>query len=188
MSDFFEKHPDGPKDLSWSHYKCLITIKSEGLRNILEQGTTQENPTAAQLAQKIKNLSQTQSNKNYKIKRPTDPDYLYKAKVLNIVGGDTLILDVDLGLDTHKEQRIGLAQIDCPKMKTSAGKEAFHFLRDKMVDVDFVAVKTNKIDIFGRYVGDIFYDLTGKLSLDDVFLKGTYLNEEIVENGIARIV
>jgi micrococcal nuclease len=91
-----------------------------------------------------------------------------------VVDGDTLILDVDLGFTTHRQQRIQLAQIDCPEIKSKEGVEAFHFLRDKMVDVDFVVVKTNKIDIYGRYVGDVFYDLTGNLSLDELFLKGTY--------------
>jgi endonuclease YncB( thermonuclease family) len=186
--NLFEKYPEGVQELSWSHYKYLIGIKNEDLRDALEFDAIKENLTAAQLAERIKNLSQNQNSKNAKIKRPIAPTYLYKAKVLNVVDGDTLILDVDLGFTTHKEQRIRLAQIDCPEMKTESGKEAFHFVRDKMVDVGFVVVKTNKIDIYGRYVGDIFYDLTGKLSLDEVFLKGTYLNEEIVENGFARII
>ncbi|MFT7098986.1 MAG: micrococcal nuclease [Rickettsiales bacterium] len=185
---FFEKYQEGPSQLSWSHHKYLIGIKNEDLRKTLQREAIKENLTAAGLATRIKNINQNQARKIQKIKRPTAPTYLYKAKVLDVVDGDTLILDVDLGFTTHKEQRIRLAQIDCPEIRSEAGEKAFYFVRDKMVDVDFVVVKTNKIDIFGRYIGDIFYDLTGNLKLDEIFLQGTYLNEEIVKNGFAKII
>jgi len=46
-------------------------------------------------------------------------------------------------------------------------------------------VKTNKIDIYGRYVGDVFYDFseTDKVS---VFEDGRYLNQELLTKRLAK--
>jgi micrococcal nuclease len=185
---FFKKYPNSPGSLKWSHYKCLITISDQAARERLEEEIVKENLSAAKLGQRIKNLNETFSPKNTQLKRPTSPSYLYKAKILNVVDGDTLILDIDLGFTNHKKQRIRLSQIDAPEMKTEEGIKSFHFLRDKLVDVDFVVVKTNKVDIFGRYIGDIFYDLTNSLKIDEVFLNGIYLNQEIVSKGFAKLI
>ncbi|MFT6333056.1 MAG: endonuclease YncB(thermonuclease family) [Lentimonas sp.] len=43
-------------------------------------------------------------------------NYLDRAKIINVVDGDTLLLDV------IKRQRFRLAQIDCAEMKTPEGK------------------------------------------------------------------
>ena len=45
-------------------------------------------------------------------------------------------------------------------------------------------VKTHKIDIYGRYVGHVFYALKDA-KLADVFATGRYLNQELVAKGLA---
>jgi len=127
------------------------------------------------------------------IARPTNPTYLYKAKVKDVVDGDTLILQIDLGFYVWKEQRVRLAQINCPEMDSKEGKKAFEYLKKKMLKTDFVMIQTNKIDLYGRYVGHIFYDpessnakkTTKKKTGDEIFKSGTYLNQELVEMGLA---
>ena len=50
-----------------------------------------------------------------------------------------------------------------------------------------MVVKTNKVDLYGRYVGHLFY----APGVDDeqlVFAKGRYLNQELVAKGLAEVV
>jgi hypothetical protein len=48
-------------------------------------------------------------------------------------------------------------------------------------------IKTNKIDIYGRYVGHIFYS-PKNLSKSEIFARGCYLNQELVDRDLARMV
>ncbi len=121
------------------------------------------------------------------IQRPTNPTYLYKAEVKRIIDGDTLLLNIDLGFQVFKEQRVRLAQIDAPSLKDKNGREASQFLRDQLARVEFVMIKTNKIDIYGRYIGDIFYSFTTD-DKSEIFSQGKYLNQEIVNRGLAGIL
>ena len=49
-------------------------------------------------------------------------------------------------------------------------------------------IKTHMIDIYGRYLGHIFYDATGTMDGDEVFARGVYLNEEILRGGLAVVM
>jgi len=63
--------------------------------------------------------------------RPTDPSYLYKAEVRDVIDADTLLLDIDLGLEVIRRQSIRLART--------------------------LVVNTRKYDIHRRYVAHVFY-------------------------------
>jgi len=49
-------------------------------------------------------------------------------------------------------------------------------------------VKTHMIDIYGRFLGHIFYDPTSSMNDDQIFEKGVYLNEEILQKGFGEMV
>ena len=57
-----------------------------------------------------------------------------------------------------------------------------------MNQLDFIMIKTHMIDIYGRYLGHIFYDATGIMDGDEVFAKGVYLNEEMLQEGLAVVM
>lgn len=197
----YQSYPNGVQEgLSWSHYRRLITINDERSRGILTNQIIEQQWSVRQLESSIKDLndgrisgnvvvvSENSSKSSAKIKRPTDPSYLYKAKVINVVDGDTLILNIDLGFKVIKEQRVRLTQIDAPEMKSEAGKKSHRYLRDVCAVIDEVAVKTNKIDIYGRYLVDVFYlpsDGKRGTTQSDIFSNGIYLNEKIVRDGFA---
>ena len=84
-----------------------------------------------------------------------------------------------------KEQRIRLAGIDAPPIDTPKGRQAYEYVRDQMAKVPFVMVKTNKIDIYGRYLGHIFY-LPKSEEKDKIFEEGRYLNQELLDAGLAK--
>jgi endonuclease YncB( thermonuclease family) len=187
------KSPPENKNLSWSHYRELIAIKDDKLRAELEAKAQAECWTRDKLIAAIKqkqNNYNSNTNQKPKIKRPTNSTYLYKAKVLEVIDGDTLILDIDLGFQVKKEQRVRLAAIDCPEITTKKGKEAFEYVRTKMTQTNFIMVQTHKIDIYGRYVAHIFYEpaLTeNKKNQDEIFKNGIYLNDELLRLGLAEL-
>ena len=44
--------------------------------------------------------------------------YIYNAKCLKVVDGDTIDAQIDLGFDTHKTIRIRLVGINAPESRT----------------------------------------------------------------------
>jgi len=121
------------------------------------------------------------------LKRPLESTYIYKATVWRVIDGDTLLLQIDLGFQVLKEQRVRLADIDTPSMDEPLGKKAAKYVRDQLAKVDFVMVKTSKIDIYGRYVGHVFYSFEEK-DKGNIFAKGRFLNQELVDHGLARVL
>ncbi|MFT5703667.1 MAG: endonuclease YncB(thermonuclease family) [Rickettsiales bacterium] len=193
----YQNSAPSPSSLSWSHYKYLLAINDDAARQKLEQKAMAENWNVQKLVSEIKNfkddaINDSGSNSTAKIIRPTKANYLYKAKIMKVIDGDTLLLNIDLGFQVIKEQRIRLTQIDAAKMKTAKGQKAFKYLRDLCAKLDFVVIKTNKIDIYGRYLGDIFYPKVSDGSNAakeqvEIFEKGIYLNEQLVAEGIVDI-
>ena len=88
----------------------------------------------------------------------------YKCKVTNIVDGDTVDVDIDLGFGVWlRDQRIRLYGIDTPESRTSDpseklyGKAAAEFLK-KWLDGGDVTIKTHKDERgkFGRILGELW--------------------------------
>lgn len=180
------KTPPTNNILSWIHYRHLITIKDENFRNQLEKQAINENWSKNQLISAIKQSTKKIDPKQKTIlKRPSEPTYLYKAKIIKVIDGDTLNLYVDLGFSTHKEQRIRLANIDCPEIETKDGKKSRQFTQNQLAKSEFVMIQTRKADIYGRFIAHVFYDPTNKKSESEIFQSGNYLNEDLLQNGFA---
>lgn len=182
------------KNLSWSHLKLLLPLSDAQERKWYENLVEDEKLTVPQLAEAIKKErfegSRTKEGKETKTKkltRPAEATYVYKAEVERVIDADTLLLRIDLGFTVWKEQRIRLAGIDCPSIDEPKGRQAFEYTRDQMAKVDFVMVKTNKIDIYGRYVAHIFY-LPKEEDKDKIFKQGQYLSQDLVDKGLARVI
>lgn len=99
---------------------------------------------------------------------PTEPAFLYRAEVVNVVDGDTIDVDIDLGFYTWiKNQRIRLVGIDAPEPRGETrekGKESGTYLR-KLIDGKSIIIRTvkgpddaDRDDSFGRWLGIIYLD------------------------------
>lgn len=103
--------------------------------------------------------------------------YSFDAIVTNVVDGDTLDLNVDLGFNIYTNIRVRLAGIDTAEMNSSnaenrdRGKQAKALLVD-MINGKKVFVHSHKRDKFGRYLVDLY--------LDD-----KNINNILLENGLA---
>ena len=113
-------------------------------------------------------------------------DYLkkmneYKAKVVKVVDGDTMDVDIDLGFSIIlAKQRIRLFGIDTPESRTRDKEEKFYgklagqFLKDRCKKGSYITLRTylDKKGKFGRILGEIVVD-------------GVNLNQQMIKEHLA---
>ena len=193
--NFFQTYNSAPRgtNLTWSHYRALLPVKDDAERQWYEDLTENDGLNVPLLSKAIKEDRYGWSRKKAGarhavplLKRPSEATYVYKAIVERVIDGDTLLLRIDLGFQVWKEQRVRLAEIDAPAMDEPKGRDAYKYVLNQLSKVDFVMVKTNKIDVYGRYVGHIFYSFKN-LGKSEIFSKGRYLNQELVQKQLAKV-
>ena len=106
----------------------------------------------------------------------------YKAKVVRVIDGDTIDVDIDLGFDVIlSKQRIRLYGIDTPESRTRDKEEKFYgniskqFLKDRCKKGSYITVRTHLEDArgkFGRILGEIIVD-------------NINLNQQMIEEHLA---
>jgi len=188
----YKSVPEG-NNVTWSHYKILLPLRDSKERAWYKNLVKEEGLSVPQLTEAVKKerfeetKKKGRGRKTEELKRPKEATYVYKGLVDRVIDGDTLLLRIDLGFTVWKEQRVRLAGIDCPAMDEPKGRDAFVFVREQITKAPFVMVKTNKIDIYGRYVGHIFYSLKDE-DKSKIFEKGRYLNQELLDKGLAKTI
>jgi micrococcal nuclease len=110
--------------------------------------------------------------------------YEYRVKkVLKVVDGDTIDVDIDLGFSVSFTQRVRLAGIDTPESRTkdlkekALGLEVKEHLNKQLKDALTVTIKTEKPDSsekYGRILGWLYINDDEKS-----------LNEQMIEQGYA---
>ena len=110
--------------------------------------------------------------------------YSYRARVVKVLDGDTVWLDIDCGFRVWTRQKVRLRGIDAPELPTAAGVRARDFVAQALDGLPFVAVTTTKPDKYDRYLADVFY-LAGADGPEAVLREGTFLNRALLEAGLA---
>lgn len=84
--------------------------------------------------------------------------YTYEAKVIKVIDGDTVDLEIDLGFHIRVTKRIRLSFINAPEMNTDLGKRSKEFLLKSIPEGANVIIKTqlDSTDKYGRVLGEIF--------------------------------
>ena len=105
--------------------------------------------------------------------------YTYKAEVTGVYDGDSVTIDIDLGLGTWRRgEKLRLYGVDTPEVRgesREAGLIARDFLRALVLGKP-VIIRTHK-DQEGKY---------GRLLAEIFLADGTNVNELLVERGLAR--
>ena len=119
--------------------------------------------------------------------------YEYRIrKVLKVVDGDTIDVDIDLGFNITYYQRVRLAGIDTPESRTTDKKEKALGLEvkdrlKKAIDAATnVVIKTEKPDSsekYGRILGWIFLD-DNKVSINQTLIDEGYAWGYMGENKV----
>lgn len=102
--------------------------------------------------------------------------YKYQAVVYNVVDGDTVDVQVDLGFKMYSKQRIRLAGIDTPER----GQEGYDKAKDRLKELllgETVCLKTTKASKWGYFLGVIS-------PISDPF--GISVNEMMLSEGLAK--
>ncbi len=128
--------------------------------------------------------------------------YSYRARVLDVIDGDTVWLDIDCGFDVWTRQKVRLRGIDTPELGTPDGQRAKDFAVQALSGLPVVAVTTTKPDKYDRYLADIFFkagsrrgaEIAGEKQksgteeghdAEAVLRSGRFLNRELVKAGLA---
>lgn len=98
--------------------------------------------------------------------------HTYMAKVVRVVDGDTIDVDIDLGFSIVSRQRLRLARIDAPEVRGESkarGTKATEYVEDKLHGFPGVIVTTTKgKEKYGRYIAEVVIH-TGE-NLSDLLL------------------
>ncbi|MDZ7764882.1 MAG: thermonuclease family protein [Melioribacteraceae bacterium] len=109
--------------------------------------------------------------------------YYYRANVVYVYDGDTITVDIDLGLKVFVHgEKIRLSRINTPEIRGEErpdGLKARDYLRNLIMNKNiFIETIKDKKGKYGRYLGEIFLpDENGKL---------INVNDLLVENGFAE--
>ena len=109
--------------------------------------------------------------------------YEYRVKkVLKVVDGDTIDVDIDLGFDISFTSRVRLAGIDTPesrttdKMEKALGLEVKKKLGELVASAKTIVIKTEKPDSsekYGRILGWLYLD-GAEMSVNEALIAGGY--------------
>lgn len=102
---------------------------------------------------------------------------------MNVIDGDTIDVDIDLGFDISLARRVRMAGIDTPESRTTdkvekvLGLESKEYLKKMMKDAKKIVIKTELPDSsekYGRILGWVYIDGATKS-----------INEQMIEDGYA---
>lgn len=104
---------------------------------------------------------------------PDDMLFTYKADVFNVTDGDTFEAVIDLGFGFSTSQKLRLRGLDAPEILSADGKQAREWMVKQFARAgNHVLIKTVKSDKYDRY-------------LADVWAGDTYLNQKLIDEGLA---
>lgn len=116
--------------------------------------------------------------------------FQYEARVLRIVDGDTLWLDVDLGFKVRMQTDVRLAHVNAPEVVNytldGITNPAIVYLNQCVPVGSVCIVDILRAEKYGRWLGVTRY-LKGSTSRDEILRKRSNLNDELVNKGFAKI-
>ena len=106
--------------------------------------------------------------------------YEYRARILRVIDGDTVQLDVDLGFDVRQRMTVRLYGINAPEMNTPEGKVAKMHLAMLILEGMELELHTlkDKREKYGRYLAVLMLRVPGTDGRTNV-------NQMMVEDGHA---
>lgn len=114
---------------------------------------------------------------------PKENLYNYRCKLLRVIDGDTIEVDVDLGFYTWRKITLRLADIDAPEVRTKdldekkEGIKSTEFLKDiisKNNEDSFIYIESKGVDDFGRSIATVYTE------------DGFNVNLLLLESGLAK--
>lgn len=104
--------------------------------------------------------------------------YEYRAQVVRVIDGDSIVLSVDVGFNVSLRDSFRLLGINAPEKRgpsRAAGLVSTKALEDKLAPHEWIEVRTHK-DSRGKY---------GRWLAELWLLDGTNINKWLVDEGYA---
>ena len=95
--------------------------------------------------------------------------YKYNAKVLKVIDGDTVDLEIDLGFKVSFKTRVRLIGVDTPEKWFPYGKVVKEYLRQELEGKEIYLDVTKK-DKYGRYLVTIYKNIGDTLSINNLLI------------------
>jgi micrococcal nuclease len=120
--------------------------------------------------------------------------YIFRGKSLNVVDGDTIDVQMDLGFGLSTTQRLRFWGVDTPEKNARNPHErdrayaAMEFTA-QMVEGKDLMIQTYKTDVFGRYLAKVFVPQEDILETTGEISEQTYicLNDLLIQEGFAEV-
>lgn len=97
------------------------------------------------------------------------PAYTYRAKISRVIDGDTIVVDMDLGLGVWvHDQYLRLQGIDTPELRGDEredGLKAKQFVRHHLAIATDMVIQTHKGDSkgkYGRWLATVWLNIDGE--------------------------
>lgn len=114
--------------------------------------------------------------------------FQYEARILRVIDGDTLALDLDLGFHVHTEQVVRLAHINTPETVnyTAGGIDdpAKNYIMQNCPPGSVCVVNISRQEKYGRWLADIFFQ-PGQTDRAKILENPRGLNVELLREGFA---
>jgi len=106
--------------------------------------------------------------------------YTYKAEVIRVIDGDTVVLNIDLGFKIHHITPCRLAGINAPEMNSkdekvrAAAVQSKEYLSALLLEGMDVTIISKKLDKYGRPVVYFLPGLNHYGSINDLMLRSKH--------------
>lgn len=104
--------------------------------------------------------------------------YEYSARLLRVLDGDTIEVDLNLGFHMHYFTKVRFAGMDAPELKTEAGFRAREYLIDLLNDTTVgLVIKTtlnNEFEKYGRVLGSVWH---GAVNINEAMVQAGHIKE-----------
>lgn len=114
----------------------------------------------------------------------------YSGIIERVVDGDTLVINFDLGFNVWTKQKVRLARINCPEMKTEEGKVAKAFTDIYLNEEVTVKTSKTKLDVYGRYIAEVYLNSLSSLDkkASESLSVSSNLSDILVSKNYAKYV
>jgi len=102
-----------------------------------------------------------------------------------VIDADTLWVVVDCGRGILTRQKLRLHLIDSPERGTPEGDKATRFVKRILKKSSDIVICTHHYDKYARYLADVFY-LPGSTNAKTTYTQGIYLNQQLLDKGLAQ--
>ena len=109
-------------------------------------------------------------------------DWRFPAKLIRVIDGDSLEVDLDLGLRVHRIDSMRIMGVDTPEIRSSdpVHKEAGFAVKavvEKLLKDKDLLVLSEKMDKYGRVLGDVCVQLGVEADVSKFIVLSAFLLE-----------